>query len=162
MILEEKKIISPSARVMIYIADKEINENVVESFKESIGLFLNNWMSHNESVDAHFEIKNNRIFVFFIDEEEVQLGGCAIDNFHRFLQQVSKDHGINLFDRFQFAYKDADGEVIFCDKDSFKTKYADKKIDDQTLVLNSLVNNLSDFQHHLFIPLGQSWHKNLV
>jgi hypothetical protein len=52
--------------------------------------------------------------------------------------------------------------VLSLDRDTFAQWYAEGKIDDETLVFDTLVNNKKDLEEHWLKPLKDSWHRRMV
>lgn len=87
--------------------------------------------------------------------------GCSIDASVAFVRQMGEELGVDWFDRWNFAYKQGD-VVHTAHRDEFAALYRQGAIDDQTPVFDNLVQNKADWQSRWLLPLGASWHKNMV
>jgi len=60
-----------------------------------------------------------------------------------------------------FAYK-MDGEIKTAHRNEFENLYAQKIINDETLVFDNLVKTKADFEKGWTKKLSDSWHKRMV
>lgn len=150
-----------STRVWIYHANEPFQADQVPEVKMHLQQFARNWVSHNNQLRSYGDVLYNRLVVLMVDESMAGASGCSIDKSVNFLRVLQEKYKIDLFDRMVFSYKIGE-EVHSADRDSFAQLYASGEINDETLVLDTLVKNKGEMEEGLFKPLGQSWHRRMV
>ncbi|PHN08340.1 hypothetical protein [Flavilitoribacter nigricans] len=155
------EVLPDSTRVWIYQTNQPIAEEKVPEVRDKIQSFVRNWVSHNRALRSHGDLLHNRFVVLMVDESQAGASGCSIDSSVHFLKRLQAEYGVDLFDRMVFSFKKGD-EVISLDRDAFARWYAEGKIDDETLVFDTLVNNKKDLEENWMKPLKNSWHRRMV
>lgn len=150
-----------TTRVWIYQANQAFPESERPLVKMKIQQFATSWVSHNRALRAHGDLLHGQFVVLMVDESQAGASGCSIDKSVYFLKQLQSEHGLDLFNRMIFTYKDGE-EVKTADRDQFSQLYAQGLINDETLVFDNLVNTKLDFDQSWMKPLGESWHKRMV
>lgn len=151
---------SPQSRVWIYQSDRKLSDQEVQQIQPELDRFTTNWTAHNNQLQAKGEIRYNRFFILIVDESQAGASGCSIDKSVHFMQQVQQHLGINLFDRFNLAYRDGE-EVLSLPRHGFEDKLKDGSINKQTIVYNNLVQNLTELETKWEVPFKDSWHIQL-
>lgn len=149
------------ARLWIYQSARVFNETETNSIRREVQQFAAQWVSHQVQMRATAEVLYNRFIVLMADEEQVHTGGCSIDKSVSFLKALQEKYQTDLFNRMIFSYMQ-DDEVHTVNREEFAQLYAAGKIDDNTPVLDTLVQNKADFNRGFIKPLGISWHKRMV
>lgn len=155
------EILPDTTRVWIYQANQPIAEKLVPEVRQKIQDFAQSWVSHNRALRSYGDLLHNRFVVLLVDESQAGASGCSIDSSVRFLKSLQTEYSVDLFDRMVFSIKQED-EVISLDRETFANWYADGKINDDTLVFDTLVSNKKDLLANWIKPLGKSWHKRMV
>jgi hypothetical protein len=151
---------SPQSRVWIYQSDRKLTDHEVQQIQPELDRFTTNWTAHNNQLKAKGEIRYNRFFILIVDESQAGASGCSIDKSVHFMQQVQQHLGINLFDRFNLAYREGE-EVLSLPRHGFEDKLKDGSINKQTIVYNNLVQNLTELETKWEVPFKDSWHIQL-
>ncbi|WP_413669571.1 ABC transporter ATPase [Mucilaginibacter sp. Mucisp86] len=151
---------SPQSRVWIYQSDRKLTDQEVQQIQPELDRFATNWTAHNNQLKAKAEIRYNRFFILIVDESQAGASGCSIDKSVHFMQQVQQHLGINLFDRFNLAYREGE-EVLSLPRHDFEAKLKDGSINKQTIVYNNLVQNLTELETKWEVPFKDSWHIQL-
>ena len=73
----------------------------------------------------------------------------------------AQGHEVDLFDRMRFGAV-VEGQLKLLAKDDFAAAVAEGIISNETLVVNTLVQNLQEMQQKWLVPFGKSWHRRLV
>lgn len=149
------------SRVWIYQSERHFNPQETNTIRQEVQQFAAQWHSHNVPMKASADVLYNRFIVLIADEEQVHTGGCSIDKSVSFLKSLQESYQTNLFNRMIFTYLQ-DNEWQTVSRDAFVQLYAEGKIDDETLVVDTLVQNKAEFDHGFIKPLGKSWHKRIV
>lgn len=150
-----------TSRVWIYQNKGAIPADMLPFVKEAMADFAISWVSHNKQMTSFGDVMEDRFLVLIADESRVGAGGCSIDSSVHFFKGLEDRFGLDLFDRMCFSYKADDG-IHTVNRDEFAALYADGKINDSTIVFDTLVNTKGALDSSFQKPLGQSWHKRMV
>jgi len=154
-------ILPDSTRVWIYQANRPFREEDIPEIRHKAQAFAQSWISHNRQLRAHADVLHNRFVVLMVDESRADASGCSIDKSVYFLKQLQAEYGVDLFDRMAFSYMDGE-EVATVPRETFARLYQEGKINDDTLVFDTLVSTKEGLNRNWLKPLGQSWHKRMV
>src|SRR2546423_168628 len=97
---------SEQSRVWIYQSDRELYDEEVKQLQELLNSFTAEWTAHNHQLKAKAEIRYNRFLILVVDESQAGASGCSIDKSVNFMKKIEQQFGINLFDRFNLAYRE--------------------------------------------------------
>ncbi|MES2447917.1 MAG: ABC transporter ATPase [Bacteroidota bacterium] len=151
-------IFSPHSKVWIYQSNRLFTETETQAIQQKLDDFTAQWAAHGNQLAAKAEIIYNIFIVLTVDEQIAPVTGCSIDSSVRLIKEIESTYGVDLFDRFNIAYK-FDGEVHVISKEDFETLITIKKVTPETIVFNNLVQNLAEFQDKWEVPIKDSWHK---
>src|SRR6478735_5232237 len=110
---------SQHSRVWIYQADKKLSDQEVQRIQQELDDFTISWTAHNAQLKARAEIRYNRFLILIVDESQAGASGCSIDKSVNFMKQLEQQFGINLFDRFNLAYRDGE-EIVSVPRAQFE------------------------------------------
>src|SRR5687768_7701097 len=100
-------------KIWIYLSDKELKGDLLNSVLKAGNEFVQNWKAHEMPLNATFEIQNDRFIVVSVDESTYNASGCSIDKLVRLIKQLETNHKIQLLNRLLVGYKTQGGvEVI--------------------------------------------------
>jgi len=153
--------LSPNTRVWIYQSNRPFSLKEREGIQIQIQQFITQWTSHNNALKAWGDLLHERFIVLMVDETMAGASGCSIDKSVAFVKQIEAATGVDMFDRFNFAYKDAD-KVLAASREEFEELFQKGQINTETIVFNNLVQTKADFEAKWAVKLGESWHKNFV
>ena len=151
---------SQSSRVWVYQSDKELNGTDVNKLQAVLDNFTIGWTAHNNQLKAKAEIRYNRFIILIVDESQAGATGCSIDKSVRFMKDIEQHFGINLFDRFNLAYR-SDEQIVSVPRHAFEELISNKTINTNTIVFNNMVQNLSELETKWEVPFKDSWHIQL-
>jgi hypothetical protein len=95
-----------------------------------------------------------------VDESQAGASGCSIDKSVRFMKELEVQYNINLFDRFNLAYKQ-DNIIRSVPRNQFEELIKAGTITQNTIVFNNLVQTLAELETKWEVPLKDSWHIQL-
>ena len=153
-------IFSENSRVWIYQSDRELNEAEISKLQQQLDSFATGWTAHNNQLKAKAEIRYNRFIVLVVDESQAGASGCSIDKSVNFMKQLEQQFGINLFDRFNLAYRSG-VNILSASRDKFEALIKQGVINNDTIVFNNLVQNLTELDSKWEVPFKDSWHTRL-
>ncbi len=157
----EYKYLPNNSRVWIYQSDREFTQKEIEFISGKAEEFINSWTRHGDNLKGSFTIKYNQFLVLAVDESFNNVSGCSIDSSVRFIQQLENELQLDLMNKMNITFKD--GDTINLVKLSDFQKFAkEKKITQETVVFNNMVNTKQDFENNWEVPVKQSWHKRFL
>ncbi|HEY0245233.1 MAG TPA: ABC transporter ATPase [Mucilaginibacter sp.] len=151
---------SENSRVWIYQSDKKLADTEVQQIQQYLNSFTIQWTAHNHQLKAKAEIRYNRFLILIVDESQAGASGCSIDKSVNFMKQLEQQFNINLFDRFNLAYRDGN-EILSLPRHGFEDMIKQGKINKDSIVFNNLVQNLTELDTKWEVPFKDSWHIQL-
>jgi len=151
---------SKNSRVWIYQSDRELTDTQSQHIQQQLSDFAQSWTAHNNELKAGATVKYNRFLILVVDESQAGASGCSIDKSVRVMKELEQQHGINLFDRFNLAYREGD-KIISVPRNEFEELIKAGQITAGTIVYNNLVQTLDELQTKWEVPLQNSWHVQL-
>lgn len=151
---------SENSRVWIYQADRKLSDEETQQIQQHLNAFAAQWTAHNNQLKAAGDVRYNRFLILIVDESQAGASGCSIDKSVHFMKQIEQAFGVNLFDRFNLAYREGN-EVLSLTRNAFEEKLTSGEINKDTIVFNNLVPTVTDLQTKWEVPLKDSWHMQL-
>ena len=151
---------SSHSRVWVYQADRKLTADEVVQIQQHLNNFTTGWTAHNNQLKAKAEIRYDRFLVLIVDESQAGASGCSIDKSVNFMKQLEQQFGINLFDRFNLAYRDGE-EVVSVPRQQFEELLKQGTINTETIVFNNLAQNVTELETKWEVPFKDSWHIQL-
>ena len=151
---------SSHSRVWIYQSDRKLTDDETLQIQVQLDNFTRGWTAHNNQLKAMAEVRYNRFMVLIVDETQAGASGCSIDKSVNFMKQLEQQFGINLFDRFNLAYRDGE-EIKSVPRQHFEELLKEGKINTETIVFNNLAQNVTELQTKWEVPFKDSWHIQL-
>lgn len=152
---------SENSRVWVYQSSRMLNDVEVDEINKMAQHFVPGWDAHGAVLASSISVYHNLFIVIVVDENVVQISGCAIDKSIGFIKRVEQQLNIHLFDRMAVAYQ-YNNSIEICSLSEFQSLIVEGKITDQTLVFNNLVSTKKEFENQWLVPLHKSWHKRLL
>jgi len=151
---------SPQSRIWIYQSNRAFSDSEVSAIDKKLNEFTSQWKAHGHQLMAKAEVLHHFFIVFTVDEATAGATGCSIDASVRIIKEIEQEYQVDLFDRFNMAYK-IDGKVIVSNKEDFETLVNIKTIGPKTIVFNNLVQTLEEFETKWELPFEESWHSKV-
>lgn len=152
---------APESRVWVYTASRPLSDAEVQAAQDSLNYFVRQWTAHNQALKAAAEIFQHQFIILMVDETQAGASGCSIDKSVHFLEDLGQRLGIDLFERMRFAWVH-DQQLQIADRAQLSAGVKNATIDDNTLMVNTLVQNKKDLQQQWLVPFAQSWHRRLI
>lgn len=153
--------ISDESRIWIFQSNRLIPDLDIESLKKQIDIFLSSWTSHGNQLMVASKIKYNLFIIIALDQSRSTASGCSIDKLVSFIKNIENEYQISLLDRLDISFRDKN-KISVLRLDDFKRKILEKKINNDTIVFNNLINLKSDLTDNWEIPLNRSWHQKFI
>jgi hypothetical protein len=153
---------SPDSRVWVYQSNRELLPEECVRVQRELDAFCHQWTAHNQQLKAVSEVIEGRYLVLMVDESQAGASGCSIDKSVHFLEELGRVTGADLFERMRFGWLDKDGTLHTADRQGLSEAFGAQIISEETLMVNTLVQNKRELQEKWLVPLSQSWHKRLI
>jgi hypothetical protein len=151
---------SPQSRVWVYQSDRKFTSTEENEILNKLASFTNQWKAHGNELLAKAEIRYGFFIVLTVDESQVGVTGCSIDSSVRLIKEIEQEYHVDLFNRFNIAYK-VNGEVVVNSKEDFETLVNIKQVTPETIVFNNMVQNLKELESKWEVPFQNSWHSTV-
>lgn len=143
-------------RIWIYILSKELSNEQLADFNNRCRNFVSTWTAHDVSLDASFELYQNRLLIFKVNEEKYNASGCSIDKQVRFVKELEQAFSIELLNRLLVAYEN-NKQVEIIKSSQVKDLLDAKTINENTLVFNNTITQASELATNWKQPLKATW-----
>jgi len=151
---------SPQSRVWIYQSDRKFTSIEESEILNKLAAFTNQWKAHGNELLAKAEIRYGFFIILTVDESQAGVTGCSIDSSVRLIKEIEQEYHVDLFNRFNIAYK-VKGEVVVNSKEDFETLVNIKQVTPETIVFNNMVQNLAELNNKWEVPFQNSWHSTV-
>lgn len=148
---------SPQSKVWIYQSNRKFTSNEEIEILQKLKSFTNQWKAHGNDLMAKAEIRYGFFIILTVDENQANVTGCSIDGSARLIKEIENTYNIDLFNRFNMAYKLGE-DVIVSNKEDFETLVSIKQITPETIVFNNMVQTLNELDTKWEVPFEDSWH----
>lgn len=143
-------------RIWIYTLSNILTNEQVVDFKNRCQTFVSGWTAHDVSLDASFELYQNRLLIFKVNEDKYNASGCSIDKQLRFVKELEQAFSVELLNRLLVAYeKNHQVEVVKASQ--IKELLAANSITSNTLVFDNTITEFSQLQTKWKQPLHTTW-----
>lgn len=149
--------ISENSRVWIYQSSREFTPEEQVEIQETLNQFTAQWLAHGASLAAKGELRYGRFLILVVDEAQAGATGCSIDQSVRLMKELEKRYNVDLFDRFNIAYRD-NGTIKVVDRNAFESLLANGTVTEDTIVFNNLAATWKELESRWEIPMKESWH----
>ena len=149
--------LSLASKVWIYQSNRVFTDTELERLHDILTGFTSSWTAHNQQLRASYQIRHQRFLILIVDETQAGASGCSIDKSVHIMKAIEQEFHVDLFDRFQIAWKEGD-EIKLASRAEFDQLIAQKTVHEDTIVFNNLVKNLQELEAHWETPMKHSWH----
>jgi len=145
------------SRVWFFGASRILDNVEVDLLKSDLDALTSNWKSHGAAISAGFEILHESIVIVAVDQSVESPSGCSIDK----VFNLMKSNDIDFFNR-NLIWRPYCNTTEIHTIESFKNAFQNGEIMEDSLVINSLVENLGQARDHLYVPLIKHWAFNKI
>lgn len=143
-------------RIWIYTLSKELSNEQLLDFKNRCQTFVSGWTAHDVSLDASFELYQNRLLIFKVNEDKYNASGCSIDKQLRFVKDLEQVFSVELLNRLLVAYEN-NNHVEVIKSSQIKDLLAANTISANTLVFDNTITQSSELESKWKQPLQATW-----
>lgn len=146
----------PNARFWIFTSNRIISKEELAILNNELSLFIQKWTAHKQDLNASFSLIDDLILVVGVDESQTGASGCSIDAMTKEITRLSQQMNIDWLNRFTVVVKSDEG-VIPIHANMLNELFAAGKINEKTLVSNSLLSSFAEVNTHLYLPIKETW-----
>jgi len=143
-------------RIWVYTLSKELTNEQLVDFKNRCQNFVSGWTAHDVSLDASFELYQNRLLIFKVNEDKYNASGCSIDKQLRFIKELEQTFSVELLNRLLVAYEN-NHQVEVIKSSQVKELLAANQITANTLVFDNTITQSSELTTKWKQPLQSTW-----
>lgn len=144
-------------RIWIYTLSKELSNEQLVDFKNRCQNFVSGWTAHDVSLDASFELYENRLLIFKVNEDKYNASGCSIDKQVRFVKELEQAFSFELLNRLVVAYLNSEHKIEVIKSSQIKELLAANTINGNTLVFDNTITQSSELDTKWKQPLHTTW-----
>lgn len=144
-------------RIWIYTLSKELSNEQLIDFKSLCLNFVNTWTAHDVSLDASFELYENRLLIFKVNEDKYNASGCSIDKQVRFVKELEQAFSFELLNRLLVSYLNTENKIEVVKASQIKELLESKIINEHTLVFNNTITQSSELDTKWKQPLQTTY-----
>ncbi len=143
-------------RIWIYTLSNELSNEQLVDFKNRCQTFVSGWTAHDVSLDASFELYQNRLLIFKVNEDKYNASGCSIDKQLRFVKELEQAFSVELLNRLLVAYEN-NNQVEVVKATQIKELLAANTISENTLVFDNTITESNQLASKWKQPLQATW-----
>lgn len=152
---------APESRVWVYTTNRPLTAPEEQTVRDALSTFVQQWTAHDQALRATAEVFQHQFVILMVDETHAGASGCSIDKSVHFLESLGQRLQVDFFERMRFAWVDGD-RLQFGDREILRERVSNTQVGNDTLLVNTLVQNKKDLQEKWLMPFAQSWHRRLV
>lgn len=143
-------------RIWVYTLSRKLSNEQLLDFSNHCQKFVSGWTAHDVSLDASFELYQNRLLIFKVNEDKYNASGCSIDKQVRFVKELEQAFSVELLNRLLVAYENNNSvEVIKASQ--IKELLAANTMDANTLIFDNTITQSSELNTKWKQPLHKTW-----
>ena len=141
-----------NSRVWFFGSDRLLTDKEKSELSIELREFVSSWKAHGAELAASFEILHDCILIVAVDEGVTPPTGCSIDKVFKLLEKQPS----NWFNRLLIWRAFCNTAKIYS-LDDLRLALKNGEVDDETLIINSTVSNLTEVKKSLYIAINESW-----
>ena len=151
-----------SARIWVYGADRDLNDDAADKLMKSVDEFLSRWAAHGVPLHNARRWDDNRFLTIGVDRTKEGASGCSIDGLYRALKGLEPALGAHIVTSGLVYYRDRDGNVQSVSRNEFSDLAARGEINGETEVYDLSVTSLDEWRARFRSRAADSWHAALM
>ncbi|PWJ42139.1 hypothetical protein [Sediminitomix flava] len=156
---KEINTISPSSKVWIYQASRELTQDEQKDIQIALRGFVESWQTHGAPVFGSCDILYKRFLLILAEEDQNAPSGCSIDSSVGLIREIENKYQITLLDRSQIALMNTDGDIFTKGLNELKEAVSSGEISEETTVFNNTITNYQSFESSWKQKASESWMK---
>ncbi|MFM2194718.1 MAG: hypothetical protein RL092_318 [Bacteroidota bacterium] len=158
--MENTNSLDQDERIWIFCSSSELNLESQDLILKTVSHFLMNWNNHGNQLFGKCWLELNQILIVSLDENKMLASGCSIDKLNRMVQEISNELQVQLMDRMIVFYQE--NEIVKSTQlSNFWALRKANIVTDTTLVLDTTITKLRDWNNSKWKEFQYSWHKKM-
>ncbi len=145
-----------NARFWMFTSNRLLTQEEILSLNNELSLFVQKWTAHKQDLNASYSLIDDAILVVGVDESQTGASGCSIDSMTKEITRLAQQMNIDWLNRFSIIVKSSEGNSAI-NANVLKQLFSEGKINEHTLVSNSLLSNFGEVKTHLYLPIKETW-----
>lgn len=145
-----------SSRVWIYQSNRLLTLTEALRLEEQLDLFVRQWKAHGDPVKGFATLFFGQFIILMADETSVHVSGCSTDSSVRFIKEVERLFGVNLFDRQLLSFVKND-KIQIVPMNQVDYALENELLTADTLYFNNTVLTKKELEENWIIPVRSSW-----
>lgn len=150
-----------TARLWIYMSDKEFTEEQTNYIHTKMEKFCTRWNHHKNDLKSSYELKYNRFIILAVDESYNEVSGCSINKSIKLMKKFETQLDLDLMNRLNTAFIENE-KLQVTDLNTFKEFAKTQKVNKDTIVFNNLAATKEAYTKTWKVPASESWHARFV
>lgn len=153
----------PHWRLWVYVSSQVLDEQQTQSMKKAFTQFQSQWSAHGKALRSDMALVQDQILLIVVDEDHAKTTGCSLDKLTHFIGQIELELKTDFLDRSKFYAYDRENEVWRSfNRAALKRAYQLGEVNDETPVLDTLIDSAGRVETELVKSLTSSWHSKIV
>ncbi len=148
--------LASTSRIWIFLSDRLLTEEEEAQLSNELNNFVLGWQAHGVDLVASAEVLHNSIVVIGVDEHKEPPSGCSIDKAFKLLKSFGESNAIDFFNRLLLNISYCNSAKIVT-REQVQELIDQKEIAGETLVFNTLAQNLGELRDTTYLSLTASW-----
>jgi hypothetical protein len=145
-----------NSRVWVYQSDRPFTPVEIEQIQQKILGFVTTWKSHGAPVKGYGKVLFGQFIILMADESSTGVSGCSTDTSIRFIKEIEKEFGAEMFDRQLLAFV-FDDKVQLIPLSHINQLIESGTITPETLYFDNTILTKKDLFNNWIIPVKRSW-----
>jgi hypothetical protein len=128
-----------SARVWVFGASGQLEDDKAETLIGSVQSFISGWLAHGRPVYGAMDWRFGHFLIIAADEEASGVSGCSIDALFRTLKTLEAETGTTLMDSSLVWYREPAGEIKVVSRPEFRALASAGAVAEETIVFDNTV-----------------------
>ena len=151
-----------SARIWVYGADRNLDEDAEKKLLDAVDEFLSRWAAHGVPLHNARRWDDDRFLTIGVDSTKEGASGCSIDGLYRALKTIEPQLGAHIVTSGLVYYRDRDGNIQSVTRDEFSDAASRGEINGDTEVYDLSVTSVNEWRSRFRARASDSWHASLM
>jgi len=151
-----------SARVWVFVSDRDLAGAHEERLLDEVDSYLRQWQAHGRPLTCARDWRDHRFLTIGVDQSDAYASGCSIDGLFRALQRLEPELGTSLLGGGRVYWRDAAGAVRAADRPRFTAAAREGAVGAETPVFDTSVTTAGDWRARFERPAREAWHAALL
>lgn len=148
------------AKVWVYPSSRKFYPQELDALHKKLTYFITHWKKEDENFKASYQLLHNR-FIIFLADENSQLSSADIDQQVAFVLQLQKDYEIELLDKMNVCFKQAEF-IQYKNVKDFKELIKNNSVNYKTIVFDNLIQTKYELENYWEVPITESWYNRFL